>query len=124
MQLLKRAKVHTCVYWGPPVNTGEERRHPQPVECKCRWDNKTNVMRLRKGGEYVSNATVMMDRVTQEDGYLWYGKLADLKLQFPTNYDDPRNITDAKIIKKTETVGTLRNKDLTNMNKTAHWAYL
>jgi len=43
---------------------------------------------------------------------------------YPTTYDDPREIPDAKVIKKTETIATMRNADITNMSKTAHWAYL
>ena len=124
MRLLKLVRKHKCVYWGAPIPTGTEMRFPQPVECKCRWDAKSSTLRLRKGGEYLSTAIVMMDRLTVEDGFLWYGKLEDLKLQYPTTYDDPREIPDAKVIKKTETISTMRNGNLTNMNKVAHWAYL
>lgn len=124
MQLLKRARKQKCVYWGGVVATGLEKRVGLPVECKCRWDDKTTVIRLRKGGEYTSAAIVMMDRVTQTDEYLWRGSLDELKALYGTAIADPREIPDAKVIKKTETVGTLKAKDLSNMKNVAHWAYL
>ena len=123
MQILKRVRKHKCVYWGAPVHTGTEKRHSLPVECKCRWDDRSYVIRLRKGGEYVSGTTVLLDTKTEEDGYLWFGSLKELKAQY-AKYDDPREIPEAKVIKKTETVATLKSKNLTDMNKVAHWAYL
>lgn len=124
MQLLKRVRKQKCVWWGNVVSTGTEKRTGLPVECKCRWDDKTTVIRLRKGGEYTSAAIVMIDRITQADEYLWLGSLDDLKKLYGTAIDDPRIIPDAKVIKKTETVGTLKAKNLTDMKKVAHWAYL
>lgn len=124
MRIIKKIRKHFCVYWGPPVNTGEEHRFPLPVECRCRWDNRGYVIRLRKGGEYVSQTTVLIDRMTMEDGFLWLGKLEELQLKYPKTFADPRHVPEAKVIKKTETLGTLRSTDFTNMNKIAHWAYL
>ena len=124
MQLLKRSRVHTCIWWGKAVNTGLEMRHALPVECKCRWDDKTTVLRLKKGGEYVSPSTVMMDRLTEVDDYLWRGTMNELKAKYGEKITDPREIPDAHIVKKTETVSTIKNSNLLDMNKTAHWAYL
>lgn len=123
MQLLKKIRKQKVVYWGPPVNTGDQMKFPYPVECKCRWDDKTGVIQLRKGGEYISGATVLMDRIVVEDGYLLLGTLADMLAKY-ADCVDPREIGGALIIKRTETLPLLGAKNLTNINKVAHWAYL
>lgn len=123
MRILQKIRKQKCVYWGPPINTGEEMLFPMPTEHNCRWDDKTNVIQLRKGGEYTSGATVLMDIITQEDGYLFQGSLEELRAKHG-DCVDPREIGKALVIKKTETLPLMGVKDLSNMKKVAHWAYL
>ena len=122
MQILKKVRKMTCLYFAP-VQTGTELQFAMPVECKCRWDEKSTVVRLRKGGEYLSGSMVLLDRLVEEDGYLWRGTLAEFTAQ-NREVVDPREIPTAKIIKKTETVPLLKAKSYSNMNNLAHWAYL
>jgi hypothetical protein len=101
-------------------------KYKLPVECLCSWEDKSVVVHRRKGGEFLSNASVLMDRIVQEGDYLWLGSLEDLKKKHP-NYQNPKNVTDAHPIEKTETIGELKTDDIKkdpDMNKVAHWAYL
>lgn len=124
MRILKKVRKMFCLYWSP-VHTGTETAYSSPVECRCRWDEKSSVIRLRKGGEYISGTTVLMDRLVEEDGFLCLGTLAEVQAENgSTSINDPRDLPKAKIIKKTETVPTMRCKSYSDMNRIAHWAYL
>jgi len=123
MSILKKARAQTCVYWGKPINTGIDTKFPLPVECKCRWDDDQVLVRTDKNEEYLSDATVLLDKITVIGGFLWLGTLTELQSRFGTGIDDPINIPGAKEIKHTETMPMLGIKNLTNMNRVAHFAY-
>jgi len=123
MQILKKVRKFPCVYWGPAVNTGKELVYPLPVQCKCRWEDEQEVIQLQNGGEYISKSLVLMDRLVDVDGYLFYGSLDDMKAKYG-NCVDPREIVEARIIQKVLTIPTLKAKNYTNMKNLAHWAYL
>lgn len=124
MSFISRIRRHSCVYWGKPINNGLEVRFPLPVDCKCRWDGGGEIEETKKGTESVSSATVLVDRITEQGGFLWYGTLDSLKEKYGTAIDNPKNMPDAKEIKRTETIAMIRTKDMTNMKKVAHFAYL
>jgi hypothetical protein len=82
--LLIRAAVQTCVYWGNPVEDGYgTKTYDDPVELLCRWEQKQQLTRgLDRMGntfEYIYVAYVLQD--LDVEGVLYLGTLASLTAQ-------------------------------------------
>ena len=122
MRILKKALRMKCCWYEAGPNNGKNRTYKLPVECLCSWEDKSVVVHLRRGGEFMSNASVLMDRLVADGGYLVRMSLDDLKLR--KDFADPTTIPEALYIEKTETVSTLKAKDYTDMKQVAHWVFL
>lgn len=72
-----------AIYWAPTGATdafGEMILHP-PVPIKCRWEDKTELVRIRTGEELTTRAQVFTDRVVEEEGVLWLGSFATAQIE-------------------------------------------
>lgn len=82
-----RAKVlkGEAVYWPPSHedNTGRD-SFGDPIQIKCRWEEKAEQYMTPGGSTQVSKAVVMVDRDLELDGVLWEGNLGDV-----TDLDNP-----------------------------------
>lgn len=94
-KMIKRNCKQMAVYWAPAgkdVYGGISFNNP--VEVKCRWEDKQQLVKDNDGNEILSNAQVFVLKDLQEQGYLFLGRLTDL-----TN-TDPREVNEAWEIKK------------------------
>jgi len=77
--LQKDVCVQTAVYWGNPQPDGYGGiSYDPPVEIKCRWDEKVQLVRDDRGKEVVSKAEVLVLQDVDPDGMLYLGSLTDL----------------------------------------------
>lgn len=109
--LLKKNCTQTCVYWGSPVDTGYGGvSYADPVELKCRWEDKVQILGSITGNQIVgyqetSRATVYLLQDVDQDGVLWLGELADLDAYLDSSngsYIDPKDVPNSHIIKRIE----------------------
>lgn len=97
---VNRRLTQTAVYWGNPQNDGRNRTtYDLPVEIKCRWQDKVQVMGKMDGVDVISRALVFVSQDVKENGLLWLGTLNDLD---STMEADPITIDHICIIKRFE----------------------
>lgn len=70
-----------AVYWAPTGQTGVdgEELYEDPVEIRCRWEDKPVAFMDNMNNEATSKAEVMVDRDLVNLGVLWQGRLADVE---------------------------------------------
>jgi hypothetical protein len=65
-----------AVYWAKSTQEGYgDYSYSAPVEIKCRWSTKTEIVKDSKGEEVISIAKVYVDRVLEVEGFLSLGEL-------------------------------------------------
>jgi hypothetical protein len=95
-KFIKKISVQTAVYWGNPENDGSGGFvFDEPVEIKCRWEDKTQVVNSSDGSEVVSDSFILTNEDLDENGYLFLGTLDDLDSDELT---DPKSKTGARMI--------------------------
>ncbi len=95
-KFIKKISVQTAVYWGNPVNDGSGGFvFDEPVEIKCRWEDKTQIVNDSDGSEVVSDSFILTNEDLDENGYLFLGTLDDLDSD---EWDDPKSKSGAKAI--------------------------
>lgn len=69
-----------AVYWGPTGETGDagQELYNDPIEIRCRWDDRPTAFIDSMGNEAVSKAEVMVDRDLTILGILWQGRLSQV----------------------------------------------
>lgn len=78
-KFIKSICKQTAVYWGEPVPDGMGGYIFSPgEEIICRWDDKIEVIRNKKGIEIVCKAEILVPEDLTEGGYLYLGSLDDL----------------------------------------------
>jgi hypothetical protein len=80
-RLLRRTLKQTAVYWGNPVNQGDNFfTYDDPIEIPCRWEEKTQLIKDwdAKGREFECVAMVYVLQDLDKHGILMLGALADL----------------------------------------------
>ena len=83
-----------AVYWGPGVGDDDgfgNRTFAAPIAIKVRWEDKQQLALSADGEEFMSIATVYVDRELANQGWLFLGLLVDL----PSSNGDPKDVTDA-----------------------------
>lgn len=77
-QTKRRFLRQDALYWAPSGTTDDfgEMILEEPVQIKCRWEDKTELIRIRTGEELTTRAQVFTDRVVEEEGVLWLGSFA------------------------------------------------
>jgi len=90
-KVIERFTPQTAVYWGNPRNTGYKTEYDDPVEIKCRWEEKFQLVRDDKGDEVVSKAEVLVRKDFDIGGYLMLGETVNL----PSDTSTPEEVTGA-----------------------------
>lgn len=111
-QTLTRGLNSYAVYWGAPTDMGDGLKiFNDPIEIRCRWETREQIMVYQNGEKNISRSIVYVDRDVDENGYLYDGRLADLDDFLDSSagtYIDPFTITlagkVAHIIKRFEKV--------------------
>lgn len=102
---IRRTCKQTAVYWGNPVNDGDDISYDAPVEIKCRWQDRKQVMMDDNGEKMISRALVFTTQELDYNGLLYLGTLSSLD---STQEADPSTIeTGACIIKRFEKIPAL-----------------
>jgi hypothetical protein len=72
-QTLKRFLNQNALYWAPSGVTDDFGKMIllDPVQIRCRWEDKTERVLTKKGNEITSRAQVFADRDVKEEGVLW-----------------------------------------------------
>jgi hypothetical protein len=107
INIITKNCAQPAVYWGGPVNDGYGgKSFDDPIQIYCRWENKSQLIRLDDGNEISSRAIVYVLQDLDVEGVLCLGSLADLNLDDADDssaaWDDPMKIDGAQIIKKFE----------------------
>jgi len=90
---LQSVCVQTAVYWGTPTPDGYGGfTFADPIEVKCRWDDKTQMVVDFKGKEVVSKAQLIVLDDLDLQGLLYLGSLDDLD---STEETDPSTVEGA-----------------------------
>jgi len=106
--MITRNCKQTCVYWGSPSDTGYGNKvFADARELMCRWEDKSQLIRMDDGNEISSRAIVYVLEDVDVEGMMWLGTLDDLYSEYDlessaTTIDDPKSIDNAYIIKKFE----------------------
>ena len=101
--MLNRQLQQTAVYWASPTSDGYgTMTYDDPVEIKCRWQNKMRVIQTGNGEAIVCQSEVWVLEDLDEQGMLYLGELDDLD----SNELPPDSASEIKIIEKTPAMGS------------------
>lgn len=104
--------VQDCVYWGNPIDDGYGGfTFDDPVEIKCRWEDKQEVMLYVSGKEFTTNASVLLTQDVANEGYLWLGTLVELNAIPNVVITKPITIPQAYIIRRFDKIPMVRKTD-------------
>lgn len=121
MRIIKQCRIHKAVLWRSLGDTGRGYlAYSTPEEVKCRWDDLESTQFQEDGTSFRCWAELVMDRRVAVGDLLIRGELADLK----GDIFDPQSLPNIGVVRRVEISPTLRNKDITNYNKTAVIVYL
>ena len=112
---LKSTLIRNCkqiaVYWGNPQNDGSGGfTYDSPVEIKCRWEDKQQLMGLLgqdgEGERLLSRAVVFVLQDVDINGLLYLGELTDFD---SSDLDNPHEVEGKNIflIKRIESSSSL-----------------
>lgn len=100
VDMITRNCTQTAVYWEFVSNTGygAGKTFKAPVEIKCRWDDKHQLIPTGQIGEnLLSRAILTVLQEVTEQGYMFLGTLDDLNSAAEA---DPTSEQDAFLIKQ------------------------
>lgn len=111
MSIIKRMRKQDAVYWAlASVESGgddfDDYGQPiltDPVEVKCRWEDKSEEFVAANGTKMLSHAVVYVDRDVDVGGVLMLGELTDI-----TDADNVRENAGAWEIKRFDKIPNLR----------------
>ena len=104
---MKRICKQTAVYWGTPTpDKFAKNSFATPIEIKCFWSNKTEMITDNAGKEIVSRATFYVFQDLDEQGMLFFGVLDDLTV---AEKADPTKVKKAFEIKQFLKIPSLLN---------------
>jgi len=107
--LLHRRLTMTAVYWSSPTSDGYGgSTFADPVEVKCRWQWKDEIITGDNGEQIVSSVQVFLLQDVDEGGYLYYGELDDLTT---TQKADPRSVAGASRIIRFVKTANMKNTE-------------
>lgn len=102
--------IHTAVYWESPVNDGFGGFiYNDPVEIKCFWQDKEQIIGKDDEKVVISRAVVYSLIDLETDGLLWLGNLDDLTTAQQSN---PRSIDGIQIVKRFEKTAAMRSNSV------------
>jgi len=92
--------TQTAVYWRNPVDDHYGgKTFDDPIEIKCRWEDKKQVIQNPDGTSMISRAVVIVLQDVDYEGLLYLTTLSSLTTSQKAN---PREIEDICIIKRFE----------------------
>lgn len=78
MSIIKKVRKQDAVYWPPlGVDRNGKPTYGTPIQIKCRWDDRNELMTGPDGEQFVTKSQVMVDRVLKIKGRLMLGELPD-----------------------------------------------
>lgn len=78
MSVITKMRKQWAVYWAPiGLDKNNKYIYDEPVEIRCRWDERTERDFNTIGEEVNVKATVYVDREVALGGVLWLGLLVD-----------------------------------------------
>jgi hypothetical protein len=76
---IRRSCKQAAVYWANPTDDGYGgRTFDAPVEIKCRWDDREQLLSTDEGEKIISRAVVWLSADCNVNGVMWKGTLAQL----------------------------------------------
>lgn len=109
-KLLTKRLTQTAVYWANPVNNGfGSNTYDDPIEIKCRWEDKDQILSEDAQEKEITRAIVFVDRKVKVNELLWLGTLNDLDSEQEV---DPSTITNIGIVKRCEDTPRLGSNDV------------
>ena len=106
-KFIKKISVQTAVYWGNPENDGSGGFvFDEPVEIKCRWEDKIQTVDNSDGSEVVSDAFILTNEDLDEEGYLFLGTLDDIDSD---ELSDPKSKSGARKIVNQSKIPMIRS---------------
>lgn len=79
ISFINKVCVQTAVYWGSPNENGTGGKiYADPIEIKCRWEDKVKLVADKTGESILSKAEVLVTQELDYQGYLYLGTLDEL----------------------------------------------
>lgn len=99
--------VETAVLWNNPVDDGYGSFiFDAPIEIKCRWENKSEVMLGADGREFTCNSSLLVTQDVDLQGFMFRGTLADLAGEDLTK---PQGIKNTYIINRFDKIPMVKS---------------
>jgi hypothetical protein len=106
-----------AVYWGNPKDDGfGSKTFDDPIEIKCRWEDKLQVITADNGVKYLSRAVVFLTQDVDIEGMLFLGTLDQLETLYGDSaqessgvYFNPFDVDGICIVKRFEKTPGLRS---------------
>jgi len=103
MALMDKYLHQTCTYWVPStLGADGSKNFATPVAIKCRWEERTEIVKKSLGVEVISHATVYLKQDVEEEGYLYLGT---------STTADPQTVNGAKEIISFSKFGDIQAKN-------------
>ena len=78
-KFIKKVCKQTAVYWGTPVKDGYGNyTFADPVEIKCRWEDKITIITGQNGEQEICSASVLVYQDLDAHGWIMLGRLTDI----------------------------------------------
>lgn len=110
MGLISRMMRQKAVYWKQTgmADAFGKRQFDDPVEIRCRWEDRSDEFVDSYAEREISNAVVYVDRDVKYGDYLWQGTLEAFLALNVDNPNKPGEIDLAYEIKKPEKLPNLK----------------
>lgn len=111
-KFIKTVCVQTAVYWGNPVADGYGSfTFDEPVEIKCRWEDKALIITDSTGIERMTDAQIMVTQDLDVLGFLYLGTMDEVESMFESGEQDfdPMKVEDARQILAFEKVPMIKS---------------
>lgn len=96
VSFIKSVCTQDAIYWEfEGVDRHGQSTFANPIDMKCRWDEKTEVIISFAGKEFVADAELLIVNDVKEESMIMLGEVADLPAD-----TSPNNQDDAFIIKR------------------------
>lgn len=111
-KFVKSVCVQTAVYWGNPVADGYGGfTFDDPVEIKCRWEDKALIITDSTGIERMTDAQIMVTQDLDVLGFLYLGTMDEVESMFESGEQDfdPMKVDGARQILAFEKVPMIKS---------------
>jgi len=111
-KFVKSVCVQPAVYWGNPVADGFGGfTFDDPVEIKCRWEDKALVVMDATGIERMTDAQIMVTQDLDVLGFLYLGTMDEVESMFESGEQDfdPMKVDGARQILAFEKVPMIKS---------------